>query len=229
MAKRQNNRLVNNTTPVNAQKVKSTFLPQSGDVPKFYFANPEWLTGARIKGGVTTYLKDSAQYGEKVSVMFTSLIPTLLKEWQSIYVDRTRMYSHCHRLDGNALIRAKDMIHEIYGKNGPIDESSEFYNNIWQFGFTHGIRIVCGVSESNTIFPFFVDYHHLLFPNKHHNAEDYESYRYCPKLQTEVSDDFFKEAATSSIHTFQDEELLELYEDVCDSCKEKVGPLIFRE
>lgn len=228
MGKRQKNKLVSNTTPVNVQKVKSTFVPESDNSPKFYFANSEWLGSAKVKGGVTTYLKDSAQYGEKVSVVFTALIPTLLKEWHSIYVERTGRYQHCHKLDGIALARATDLIHEIYGKNRPVDESSEFYNNIWQFGFTHGIRIVCGVSASNTIFPFFVDYHHLLSPDKNYNAEDFDSYRFCPKQQAEVSDEFIEEVAVTSVHSFPDEELLNLFEDVCESCKKKVGPLIFR-
>lgn len=229
MAKRQNKKIVSNTTPINGQKVKSTFVPESDNSPKFYFANSEWLSGAKVKGGITTYLKDSSQYGEKVSVVFTSLIPTLLKEWQSIYVERTGKYKHCHKLDGIALTRAIELIHEIYGKNKSVDESSEFYNNIWQFGFTHGIRIVCGVSASNIIFPFFADYHHLVSPDKYYNGEDFNSYRFCPKQQVEVSEESIDEAAITSIHSFPDEELLSLYEDVCKSCKEKVGPLIFRE
>ncbi|MCT4785707.1 hypothetical protein ACFQO8_03655 [Exiguobacterium aestuarii] len=229
MGKRQKNKLVNNTTPVNAQKVKSTFVPEGDSSPKFYFANSEWLSGAKVKGGVTTYLKDSSQYGEKVSVVFTALIPTLLKEWRSIYVERTGRYKHCHKLDGIALTRATELIQEIYGKKAPIDKTSEFYNNIWQFGFTHGIRIVCGVSTSNVIFPFFADYHHLVSPDEKYNAEDYDSYRFCPRRQTEVSDEFIEESAITSIHSIPDDELLSLYDSVCEPCKEKVGPLIFRE
>lgn len=226
-------RIVNNKVPTQipqeskaaAGKVVSLFGPSNDDIPQFFFSNPNWMQGARVRGGVTTFLKDPEQYAEKTAIILTSLLPKLMSDWDSLYPSPNRhQYAHCHSLRDDALLRAKDVIRKIYGES--LDVESEYMKNIWQFGFSQGVRLICGVSGRNKIYPLFVDYHHLLFPNDHYNEHDYETYRFCPKHMIEMEEEVREETAVSSVLYISQEQLYEAMGDMCDACVERLEDLI---
>ncbi|STO08079.1 hypothetical protein [Exiguobacterium aurantiacum] len=202
------------------KEIKSSTLPREANHPQFFLSNPDWMRGARVKGGMTTYLKDAEQYAEKIAFIMISLLPKLMKDWKSLYPNpNARQFPHCHVLNGNALKRAKDIINEIYPD---ADYSSEYLKNIWQFGFSQGIRLVCGVNNNDEIYPFFVDYHHLLNPDKNYNQQDFASFRYCPKVLANVSNQTFDNVGYASILHLPQDKASDLLNDVCDTCKDIV-------
>lgn len=72
------------------------------------------------------------------------------------------------------------------------DNQLFFENNIndyvlWQLGCTAGTRII-GLRQANEFFALFFDYHHLIYPDKNHNQEDYYSYSFCPITYNEMED-----------------------------------------
>lgn len=60
-----------------------------------------------------------------------------------------------------------------------LDEES--LSNVWQLGTHQGVRIICLYHSSiKTMFPLFVDYHHLVHPSSWHNESDYAKNSFCP-------------------------------------------------
>lgn len=213
---------------VPSKKVSILSSPFDTDTPKFILENERWMDGAKVRGGVTTYLKDSEQYASKLIILMTSLLPMLLNNFKEIVQSNSGRFQHCHPLRGNALDRSMDVIREIYGPR--LAEESEYLRNIWQIGFTQGVRLICGISDSNQIYPLFIDYHHLVSPNKYFNQRDVEKYRYCPRKDYLPEGNNLEVAVTThddlnEIRIDQNE-FFKVLDKMCDSCTTHLETLI---
>lgn len=207
--------------------VQSGVIPVDTDTPKFILSNDKWMDGVRIDNEMTTCLKDQEQFASKSAILMTRLIPKMMQDWKRIFPVPRESGGHCHKLSDDALTRANKVIEAIYGNQ--FADEAEHLQNVWQFGFGQGVRLVCGISENKEVFPLFVDYHHLIEPDDNYNQHDFSRYRYCPRRQREY-DEVPEEIAVSKLSpemiSFQQEELYDAITDMCDSCSDRLGKII---
>lgn len=205
--------------------VQSGVRPIDNDAPKFILSNEKWMDGVRIDHEITTCLKNEEQFASKSAILMTRLIPKMMQDWKNFFPVAKIKKGHCHKLSDGALTRAKKVIDAIYGDQ--FADEAEHLQNIWQFGFGQGVRLICGISENKEVFPLFVDYHHLIEPAKKYNQHDFSSYRYCPRRQRdcdEFSEEFTEEVAvTISEETFiSKDDIYRKADDLCEECSEKI-------
>lgn len=201
--------------------VQSDIKPSDTDAPKFILSNEKWMDGVRVDHEMTTCLKDQEQFANKSANIMTKLLPKMMQDWKTIFKNPNGKNKHCHELEGKALDRAKKVIAAIYGDR--VDYEAEHLQRIWQFGFGQGVRLVCGITDSTDVFPLFVDYHHLLSPDKNFNQQDFMRYRYCPRRQSEHEDPYEEVAVTISEDAFiSKDDMYRKADDLCESCSEKI-------
>lgn len=133
----------------------------------------KWLTSVKV-GNFTNFLFNRDEYiGMQFEILHT-VIPKVIEEWKSI-IGRGGQHRHCHRIEKEAKSQVHEVFQEIFGY--PIGDEVD----VWQFGFTGSLRLVCINNPSeNTLIPIFVDYHHLLSPDVKYNKRNFERYSYCP-------------------------------------------------
>ena len=121
--------------------------------------------------------------------MFETEIPALT---QYSFDDITKMTSkHSHSILMNTreypmIINIIKELWKSYRGNNFSDKDFELFlfnnindYNIWQLGISGGLRLV-GIRRSNVFSVLFIDYHHLIYPDKNYNQENYELYDFCP-------------------------------------------------
>lgn len=140
----------------------------------FDFHSNQWLTSVKRKR-FTNFLKDKDEFTKNHFAIFYTIIPKVIGEWNEILRGSGNyQYPHCHLLKGDKKEVARDIFKEIYN----YELSDEI--NIWQFGFTGSIRIICIHNDVEKAFiPIFIDHHHLIYESVKYNDSDYGNYSYC--------------------------------------------------
>lgn len=147
--------------------------------PDFTFkTHYKWLINIK-DGRFTNYHKGAGSYAKDVTQLIHTTIPFIYEHNQEIF-KKGRMSStpmnHSHQLKGNELLLVKKITAKIISNN--IEEDFSW----WQVGSIGGCRII-GVyrTAENSFYPLFVDWHHLIYPNKKYNQPDFESFDYTPE------------------------------------------------
>ncbi|MFC3745110.1 hypothetical protein [Paenibacillus sp. GCM10012306] len=159
--------VTNNKTPSGAS-IKLTFD----------FSYPNWLSGVRLRD-FTNMLKDPHEFAESIVHILNKLIPVVSDNWDSIKFKTNYQFQHCHRVPDDKLPLVKQIEQEIHGKS-LLDPDAEHSVKYWQIGI-EGIRMFALYNyDSNIMFPIFIDYHHLIYPDKNYNQRDTDHFSFCP-------------------------------------------------
>ncbi|EJQ42914.1 hypothetical protein IEQ_05118 [Bacillus cereus BAG6X1-2] len=143
----------------------------------FDFRYSGWLKSIHTKY-FTNKLKNETEFASCIYDVMTKVIPTIQKEWEQIK-GRSGQFRHCHPIDSNKIELVTNVIRHIHGVTMLDDDVSN--NSIWQLGTHQGIRIIgMYYQPTNTMFPLFVDYHHLIHPSDWHNQKDLDTNSFCP-------------------------------------------------
>lgn len=147
-----------------------------------------WMKSIKIPG-FNNMLKDESTFAKNMYNCFTKLIPTVNKESDKIFnkygIKNDFSYSgfeHCHKIKDdekiNLLFSICNKIHEQNFKN--VTEGDNDWN-WYQLGLSGSIRIIGIYSSNNNIFyPLFIDWNHLIYPDRKHNQIDYKKFKFDP-------------------------------------------------
>lgn len=135
-------------------------------------------------------LKNESAFAKNMYICLTKLIPTVNKESDKIFKKhrnkrnefKRKGFEHCH------IIKDKEKVELIYSICDEIHGNS--FENVtkddcdydwYQLGVSGSIRII-GIYSSinNKFYPLFVDWNHLIYPDKKHNQLDYSHFEFNP-------------------------------------------------
>ncbi|MDX1701344.1 MAG: hypothetical protein R3250_12045 [Melioribacteraceae bacterium] len=142
----------------------------------FDFHSKDWLSSVRIRDNqYTNFLANKDEYLKNHFNLFHSIIPKIIAEWQMIIPSSGRHpYKHCHMLRDEK----KELARKVYKEIHKHELSEDM--NIWQFGFTGSIRLIClYLDKEKALIPVFIDHHHLIYDNLKYNQDNYSKYNYC--------------------------------------------------
>lgn len=112
----------------------------------------------------------------KDKVEATKIINRLFCEFTSdITTDNLTEQNHYHTINEVDKINLIDKILLELNTN-EFTEKNE--NEYYQIGLKQGLRIIC-CKISNTIYPLFLDPHHLIYQSEKYNYKDFMKYHYC--------------------------------------------------
>ncbi|MBH0170993.1 hypothetical protein [Fictibacillus sp. 18YEL24] len=154
--------------------------PNQSDSPlTFDFSNKNWLMGVS-QGRFTNKLSDESMYAAYLTEIFHKLIPNIQQNWLEIIRTPGRgSWRHCHQVDNEKIDLVLAITEQIHGHQFRTEKTAG--PSLWQFGVTQNIRLFAIHDYTNNhLVPLFVDYHHLVHPNKNFNQPDYERYSFCP-------------------------------------------------
>ncbi|EAC2632611.1 hypothetical protein ACU8IW_001971 [Listeria innocua] len=167
MRKKVNNNI--SSTPIVINDIITSFNGVRID-----FKNNNWLKSNSC-GDFTTFLFSDDEFGKNVFTILNKVIPMIQSEWRRIIANNVE---HCHRIDDTH----KQVFKKYFGKHYPKYNIDEL--NIWQFGASGGARLIASVTKEengiSVVRPLFIDYHHIVYPNKKHNQKDLLKYKFCP-------------------------------------------------
>lgn len=137
----------------------------------------------------TNKLKNANQFFEKFKRLFETDIPALIQFSFDNVKKETKRHSHAILTDTKEYSVVIDVVKALFKSDKGDDYSDRdfelFLNNnineyhVWQLGISSGIRLF-GIRRSNVFSVLFIDYHHLIYPNKNYNQENYDIYDFCP-------------------------------------------------
>ncbi|MCZ3747078.1 hypothetical protein L2520_06580 [Limosilactobacillus vaginalis] len=134
---------------------------------------PKWTSCVSVDG-FTNYLKDDNEALRHFYFIITELFRSV--EDYDINKVFSGSVKGCHRLSGDHAQLALEVIREIHGPN-ILDEKSD----IWEISNgIQEIRII-GVFVTSTMhyfYPLFIDHHHLIYPSKKYNDNDFKHYKF---------------------------------------------------
>ena len=119
----------------------------------------------------TNFLKDSNEFSQYIDDLFHKMIPEIHKKKFSEISNKSYNY---HPIQGENLILTKKILN-TYGIQLQDDEEE----NLLQFSSgTGGVRFV-GRRLGNIFKLYFLDFHHLIYPNIKYNIPDYKKNDFC--------------------------------------------------
>lgn len=140
-------------------------------------------------GEYTNKLKDKEQFFNHFSKLFERDIPAISQHTFDNVYKETNGHSHSISPGDSKYKVVLSILKELYKSfKNPTDIERDFElfleNNIndyhiWQLGISGGVRII-GRRRSNIFDVLFIDYHHLIYPNKNYNQDNYNTYTFCP-------------------------------------------------
>lgn len=138
-------------------------------------------------GNFTNKLKDGNQFFKLFKRLFEIDIPSLTQYSFNDIVRATNKHSHSIQINTKEYSIVINIIEKLYksyyGQNMSNfnlfleNNINEYY--MWQLGISSGIRLI-GIRRSNIFSVLFIDYHHLIYPDKNYNQENYKLYNFCP-------------------------------------------------
>ena len=140
-------------------------------------------------GNFTNKLKDSSHFFSRFKRIFEIDVPSLTQYSFDNITKETKKHSHSIQIDTREYKLVLNVIKELYksymGDNYSDRDFQLFIDNnineyhVWQLGISGGVRLV-GIRKSNIFSVLFIDYHHLIYPDKNYNQENYKLYDFCP-------------------------------------------------
>lgn len=166
-------------------KVQNPKSPKVNEV-SFDFSYTNWLKTISI-GEFTNKLKGPDEFAELIYIVMNKIIPYITYNWDWIKRNVYPGSGHnCHPVAEDKLDLVKRIISEIHSNElEPLIEDAE-RDTLWQLGHQGAVRLIVYYMESSeTFYPLFIDYHHLIHPvpgdrrsQVKHN--DYRSKKWCP-------------------------------------------------
>lgn len=136
----------------------------------------------------TNMLKDSSQFFKFFKRILEIELPIYVEYTFDDIVFKTKKHSHSipmNTKEYELVINILKELYKSYKDTNYSDKDFELFldNNIneyqlWQLGIS-SIRLF-GIRRSNIFSVLFIDYHHLVYPDKNYNQKNYEKYVFCP-------------------------------------------------
>lgn len=82
---------------------------------------------------------------------------------------------HYHKIQERDKIECVEKIIELLNI---IEIHNDEMKEYCQLGLTQGLRVIC-YKINNTLYPLFLDPHHLIYPNKKYNYKDFDKNKCC--------------------------------------------------
>jgi hypothetical protein len=167
--------------PKSKNQVATPSLPSNRNFT--FYSCYNWIHAVDLYKTIsfTNMCKDKEQFADEIIEILTVTIPKIYQDWEGIFNSggANRSFRHCHVLEGAKLDISKSIAEEIHQTEFDPDSSW------WELGFNGGVRII-GIYDPilKNFYPFFVDRHHLIYPDKNYNRNDFEKYSYNPKFKT---------------------------------------------
>lgn len=130
----------------------------------------------------TNKLENENEFFDKFSDLIEKLIPHICsKTFEEIMTEKM----HCHPIKSDESQKIKliyEVVEDLVSEWKPgIDVKQFTFQNldgekIWQLG-NNSIRLI-GIRKENFFHVLFIDYHHLIYPNKKYNDKNYEKYEF---------------------------------------------------
>lgn len=163
----------NRACPSVANKQQLVKSSGSYDDTSFYFSlEYHWYKTMNIKG-FNNQLPSSEALGKEIDYIMGELFPIVQKEYKNIF-SSSKQFTHCHKVSNDKYPLISNILNNI--------DSRIVFNDIksylWQIGIKQDIRVF-GVYLNYTFTPLFIDRHHMIYPDIHHNQKDIKSYSYC--------------------------------------------------
>lgn len=117
-------------------------------------------------GNFTNYVKDKKESTEIINKLFKEFNPNMTTK------DIAKR-DHFHEIIELEKIKLISKILEKL-EIDQLDEKESYY----QIAFTQGLRIMC-IKIHNTIYPLFLDPHHLIYPDDKYNSRDSKKFNCC--------------------------------------------------
>ena len=140
-------------------------------------------------GKFTNKLKDANHFFKLFKRLFEIDIPALTQYSFNDIIKATNKHSHSILVDTKEYSLIIDIVKELFKSYKEENYSEKNFklfieNNIneyhiWQLGISGGIRLF-GIRRSNIFSVLFIDYHHLIYPDKNNNQQNYKTYNFCP-------------------------------------------------
>ena len=165
-------RLQNITEPA---RIKTITKEELSTAPLFFDFRYNFLKCESIKKwGFTNLLKDEREFAKVSFEIYSKIIPSIQKAWDSRKMGKKGYFPHTHEVPRNMMSTVMDIANQLHGA-----EIVDKYSNLWQIGTNQSIRIIC-IRIDNIMYPLFVDYHHQLHPSSKYNQKDLAKYNFCP-------------------------------------------------
>ncbi|MCP8851473.1 hypothetical protein ABRQ21_06905 [Latilactobacillus sakei] len=127
---------------------------------------PNWTHSTRV-GEFTNEFHDSDEALRYIYLTLDKLLPFIKQNGKEF---RSQRLAHCHVLKNDQKVLAFNIIKEIHSDTDISEDSA-----LWELGYGQGVRLIASViySDKVQIIPLFLDFHHLLYPSKKYNQNDY--------------------------------------------------------
>lgn len=145
-------------------------------------------------GNFTNKLKNTNHFLNLFKRLFEIDIPAITQYSFENITKATNKHSHSVLVDTKEYSLIINIIKELFksykGNNYNEKDFNLFLLNnindyhIWQLGISGGIRLF-GIRKLNVFSVLFIDYHHLVYPDKNYNQENYKLYNFCPMTNKE--------------------------------------------
>lgn len=130
-------------------------------------------------GLFTNYLKGPEEFIEKHDVLFDQVIPFIEGKENSCRLDQ--IGGHCHLVRGKSADKVRKVYAQIVKSLEIGDQNADLGEQpIYSIGSVQGIRLFCTVQRNFIVDVLFIDYHHLIYPDKNYNDKDFKKYKYAP-------------------------------------------------
>ncbi len=170
-----------------SKKVNNILTPNSSNEKIMVdFSQFPYLFSSVEYNDFTNYLSDCFEFFDKLKYIFEKLIPFVSNH---TYNDINGASKHSHPITNGSkeMKLVENIIKEKLKKDYRYEENdinNFFVNNIndyqmWQIGLDGDVRII-GIRYINRFKPIFIDYHHLIFPDKNYNQRNYKKFNFCP-------------------------------------------------
>lgn len=167
----------NNIKPTNS--INNTKTSKKNPVIFIDFVEyPNWTHSVRV-GDYTNQLKDEKECSKQFYKLINKLLPYIQKQGKKLF----NRPDHCHIIQQEKRTLSCKVIKELHGFDLPEE------TDLWQLSYGEGTRLVCAVISGNSdedsiiVYPLFIDHHHLIYPSKNKNKQDYgrNALKFCPQ------------------------------------------------
>lgn len=175
------------------------------------FSNSFSLYSCTVKDVFTNYLKSRDDIINNHQKIFNEVLKYFSENTFNEMRSRKKE-THTHEIKEQRIINnvkkiLKELIccqSKVTVKVDSIVENLIADADLWQLSYPKGMRFI-GVRKGNVMKLFFVDYHHLIYPNKNYNNKDSYNNKYC--LMKTLKNEFMELETASEIETIQIKEV----------------------
>ncbi|MBU3153911.1 hypothetical protein [Clostridium estertheticum] len=167
------------------------------------FSNPFSLYSCAVKGVFTNYLRSKNDIFDNYQKIFNQVLKYFSENTFNDMRSRKKE-THTHEIkDQDKIDIVKKILKELIScqaqstiKVDTIVKNLVADADLWQLSYPNGMRFI-GSRNGNVMTLFFVDYHHLIYPNKNYNNKDFFSYKCC--LMNELKNELAESEIASDV------------------------------